>query len=305
MKRTPSCKYYRLLADEYIEGELSGEVMHDFEAHIASCPECRTELEELRALKEMLAASNEEIPDGLHGKIMSAVRDEARPRRSCKRALMRTAVSAACAVLCLSLALIFTVLPLWQENTGSDVPEDHTAAGTNEEIKHDTVATVDAENAPTSPADSVPTADSVAEEPDQSPIETDVLKPDGGMSEAEVIPPVSTSAAEDVTFDVSESPSPAPGTSAEADKPETEEAATELPEAIETFAETLPISADINASEDADGEFEVFPEANKAPGGDEITLALLVVSGLLAVASFIAFLISLSSIRKTSQKKNK
>ena len=42
-----------------------------------------------------------------------------------------------------------------------------------------------------------------------------------------------------------------------------------------------------------------------APGGEEITMALLIVSGLLAVASFIAFLISLSSIRKSSNKKEK
>ena len=40
-----------------------------------------------------------------------------------------------------------------------------------------------------------------------------------------------------------------------------------------------------------------------APGGDEITLALLIVSGLLAIASFIAFLISLSSIRNKPSNK--
>ena len=39
--------------------------------------------------------------------------------------------------------------------------------------------------------------------------------------------------------------------------------------------------------------------------GDDITLALLIVSGLLAVASFIAFLISLSSVRRIPSKKDK
>ena len=53
------------------------------------------------------------------------------------------------------------------------------------------------------------------------------------------------------------------------------------------FVFTLPIYANNSDS--------VNPHV---PGGDDITLALLIVSGLLAVASFIAFLISLSSIRK-------
>ena len=41
------------------------------------------------------------------------------------------------------------------------------------------------------------------------------------------------------------------------------------------------------------------------PGGVEITMALLVVSGLLAIASFIAFLISLSAVRNIPSKKDK
>jgi glucan phosphoethanolaminetransferase (alkaline phosphatase superfamily) len=46
-------------------------------------------------------------------------------------------------------------------------------------------------------------------------------------------------------------------------------------------------------------------EISKAPGGDDITLALLIVSGLLAIASFIAFLISLSSVRRVLSNKEK
>lgn len=42
-----------------------------------------------------------------------------------------------------------------------------------------------------------------------------------------------------------------------------------------------------------------------SPGGEDITLALLIVSGLLAIASFIAFLISLSSVRRIPSKKDK
>jgi hypothetical protein len=42
----------------------------------------------------------------------------------------------------------------------------------------------------------------------------------------------------------------------------------------------------------------VGESTNKIPDGNDITLAVLALSGLLAVASFIAFLISLSSVRK-------
>ncbi len=51
----------------------------------------------------------------------------------------------------------------------------------------------------------------------------------------------------------------------------------------------------------------VLPVADEpvSPGGEDITLALLIVSGLLAIASFIAFLISLSSVRRIPSKKDK
>ena len=49
-----------------------------------------------------------------------------------------------------------------------------------------------------------------------------------------------------------------------------------------------------------------IPEADapSSPGGEDITLALLIVSGLLAIASFVAFLISLSSVRRIPSKKD-
>lgn len=41
----------------YYDGELSGERLRRMEAHLAACPECRAELEALRALSAMLAES--------------------------------------------------------------------------------------------------------------------------------------------------------------------------------------------------------------------------------------------------------
>ena len=65
MEKTPSCKKFRLMADEYIEGELTAAEMREFEAHIAECEDCRKEFEELRALKEAIRSAEEEMPEPL------------------------------------------------------------------------------------------------------------------------------------------------------------------------------------------------------------------------------------------------
>jgi hypothetical protein len=81
--------------------------------------------------------------------------------------------------------------------------------------------------------------------------------------------------------------------------PETALPSTEAPE-IDAPAETQ-----VALSESPSYDKAPSAESTYAPGGEEITMALLVVSGLLAVASFVAFLISLSSVRNTPQKKDK
>ena len=63
--------------------------------------------------------------------------------------------------------------------------------------------------------------------------------------------------------------------------------------------------ADQRTRAHASDEYDVpEPVTPASPGGEDITLALLIVSGLLAIASFIAFLISLSSVRRIPSKKD-
>ena len=88
---------------------------------------------------------------------------------------------------------------------------------------------------------------------------------------------------------------------------ETAQPETMIPETeaeMQAPAEEVTESATKDGAETPITYQDAAPEASSVPGGEEITLALLIVSGLLAVASFVAFLISLSSVRTSSDKKN-
>ena len=272
MKKTPSCKKFRLMVDEYIEGELTAAEMREFEAHIAECEECRKELEELRALKAAIRSAEEEMPEGLHSRIMASI--EAEPKKAPRRktAFFRgAAISVACVMLCLSATLAIAMIPMWRSGSGAGTPNDPQYSLDN----------------------------TVAEEciTEMKP-ESALSKPEDGNIEAEQ------------TFELVVDPAPEVAPSDTAPIPET--IVSEMTAVDETEAVMQAPSeeaADTILSVDADTKVSIrleqpATESSSAPGGEEITIALLIVSGLLAVASFVAFLISLSSVRTSSDKKN-
>ena len=272
METTPSCKKFRLWADEYIEGELTAAEMREFEAHIAECEECRKELEELRALKEAIKSAEKEMPAELHSRIMASI--EAEPKKTTRRkvAFFRSAaISAACVMLCLSATLAITMIPMWRSGSGAGTPNDP-------QYSHD---------------------NTIAEECiTEMKSESVLSKPEDGNIEAEQ------------TFELVVDPAPEVAPSDTAPIPET--IVSEMTTVDETEAVMQAPSeeaADTILSVDADTKVSIrleqpATESSSAPGGEEITLALLIVSGLLAVASFVAFLISLSSVRTSSAKKS-
>ena len=272
METTPSCKKIRLWADEYIEGELTAAEMRELEAHIAECEECRKELEELRALKEAIKSAEKEMPDGLHSRIMASI--EAEPKKTTRRkvAFFRSAaISAACVMLCLSATLAITMIPMWRSGSGAGTPNDPQYSLDNT-IAEECITEMKPESA--------------------------LSKPEDGNIEAEQ------------TFELVVDPAPEVAPSDTAPIPET--IVSEMTAVDETEAVMQAPSeeaADTILSVDADTKVSIrleqpATESSSAPGGEEITLALLIVSGLLAVASFVAFLISLSSVRTSSVKKD-
>ena len=285
MEKTPSCKKFRLMADEYIEGELTAAEMRELEAHIAECEDCRKELEELRALKEAIRSAEEEMPEGLHSRIMASIEAEPKKKPRRKAAFFRgAAISVACVMLCLSATLAITLIPIWRSGTGGD--------GLPNDLQYSLEDTIVEECNKAESALSQPTDENV--EAEQTSASAQDPAPEVAPSDTTPIP--------ENTFEESMSV-------AETAQPETMIPETMIPE---TEAEMQAPAEEVTESALKDGAdtkptvhfSQVAPESSSVPGGEEITLALLIVSGLLAVASFVAFLISLSSVRTSSDKKN-
>lgn len=281
MEKTPSCKKFRLMADEYIEGELTAAEMREFEAHIAECEECHKEFEELRALKEAIRSAEEEMPEGLHSRIMASIESEPKKKPRRKAAFFRgAAISVACVMLCLSATLAITFIPMWRSGTGGEgLPNDPQFS------LEDTIV------------EECNKSDSALSQPTDENIEAEQTSASAQDPAPEVAP--SDTIPENI-FEESMSV-------AETAQPETMIPETMTPE---TEAEMLAPAEKVTESATKDGAEtqityqDAAPESSSVPGGEEITLALLIVSGLLAVASFVAFLISLSSVRTSSDKKN-
>jgi len=294
MEKTPSCKRFRLMADEYIEGELTEAEMREFEAHIAECEECHKEFEELRALKEAIRSAEEEMPEGLHSRIMASIESEPKKKPRRKAAFFRgAAISVACVMLCLSATLAITLIPMWRSGTGGEGLPNDPQFSLEDTIVEECNTEMKAESALSKPTDeNIEAEQTSASAQDPAP---------------EVAP---SDTIHENTFE--ESMSVAETAQPETMIPETMIPETMIPETMipETEAEMLAPAEKVTESATKDGAEtqityqDAAPEASSVPGGEEITLALLIVSGLLAVASFVAFLISLSSVRTSSAEKS-
>ena len=137
--------------------------------------------------------------------------------------------------------------------------------------------------------ESVPQSSVAAPEAEFTPSDT--------PEETMVVGEIATPPAEEMTAAESLTPS-TESAIPETARPETELPAADAPE-MDGSAETYKAELESPSYDKA-----LSAESTYAPGGEEITMALLVVSGLLAVASFVAFLISLSSVRNPSPKKD-
>ena len=283
MEKTPSCKKFRLMADEYIEGELTAAEMREFEAHIAECEECHKEFEELRALKEAIRSAEEEMPEGLHSRIMASIESEPKKKPRRKAAFFRgAAISVACVMLCLSATLAITLIPMWRSGTGGEgLPNDPQYS------LEDTIV------------EECNKSDSALSQSTDENIEAEQTSA-SAQDPAPEVAPIDTIPIPENTFEESMSV-------AETAQPETMIPETMTPETeaeMQAPAEEATESATKDGAETQITYQDAAPESSSVPGGEEITLALLIVSGLLAVASFVAFLISLSSVRTSSAKKS-
>ncbi len=96
-----SCEQVDSLLNEYLDGELDSVTAAAVEAHLAECDCCRQTYEQLRAICGAVGELAEPVPDGLHKKIMTAVRAEARVSR--RRRLTSWLGAGVAAMLCVGL----------------------------------------------------------------------------------------------------------------------------------------------------------------------------------------------------------
>ncbi len=266
MSNKRSCNKYDRMIDDYIDGLLSEKEIKKLEAHLAECEECRASLRFSLALREITSASAEKIPQEVHDKILSET--GARGRR--RQLIRRGTLAVACALIFVASVAAWAMLPGRQKT--NDVPPENIPVA--QSTREETIASSSSE-APASPAPEIqePAEDTLTVEeecvPGEPAVETETDKSDKEMFEV--------TEAEEATMAL----------------PDTNEAAEATEASPETYAEpdaAPPVAESLGAA---------------SPGGEDITLALLIVSGLLAVASFIAFLISLSSARRIPSKKDK
>lgn len=288
MANKHSCEKYDRMIDDYIDGLLNDKDREKLEAHLSTCEECRRSLRFAAALREMIRISAENQPDDMHQKIMESVKKEQKIN-SRKKLIRLGAIAAAFAVICLSSAVAFAMLPGNQRT--NDLPEDDPIAeGTfiedapsiNESFEKNEI-----ENCGPTEPEAPPATDCVPEAPAEDTFaEAEEVESNENVELPEVAVPECT-APNAATEALTEAEMPTPETDA-------------LPEASHTSALEHATDA-VNRDE----ELHPVPESSSnRPGGEEITLALLIVSGLLAIASFIAFLISLSSVRKGTSNKD-
>ena len=224
----------------------------------------------------------------MHQKIMESVKKEQKTA-SRKKLIRLGAIAAAFAVICLSSAVAFAMLP-GNQKTG-DLPEDDAIAeGTfiedspsiNESSEKNEIVGCGPDE-PEAP----PATDCIPEEPAEDT-----------FAEAEEVEINENAEMPDIAVPEYTAPIVATEALTEAEMPTPETDA--LPE-VSHMASLEHATDAVNSDEEL---YPVPESSSNRPGGEEITLALLIVSGLLAVASFIAFLISLSSVRRGTSNKD-
>lgn len=275
-----NCKKYSLMIEDYIDGALDEKSREKLENHLSSCESCQRELRLSLKLREMTLASAETPSEHLHNNIMQSLNKQ-KPH-SARKSLKFAALCAACVVICLCCAVVITIMPGRQkaeENTPTDIQTSYASSFEGTAPADEEMATPE----PTIPNIEITIEEEIQDAVQECPDVMVTMNQDNEHGEEKVEAEVDSAAEVDSV--------------AATDRPVTEHL-TPAPEENPEKAETIQQESQTNSAF-ASGE----TMKNQKPGGDEITLALLIVSGLLAIASFVAFLISLSSVRQTSSKK--
>lgn len=101
------CGKYREMISAMLDGELDAAGSEQLIAHMSSCAECRELYELLSSVSGSDVWELPQVPEGLHGHIMSGVRAEAAERKKRARVVRLRPVAVAAACLAVIVGVIF------------------------------------------------------------------------------------------------------------------------------------------------------------------------------------------------------
>lgn len=123
------CEKYQELISAMLDGELSTEKTVELSVHLARCPECRAMYEAFSAMREANEDDMQDMPAGLHDRIMTGVRAEAKRKKRGIMTYLRPYVSAAaCVAVIIAAVLAVRGTGIIGGGTGSSAPAAANAA---------------------------------------------------------------------------------------------------------------------------------------------------------------------------------
>ncbi|MHC1695383.1 MAG: zf-HC2 domain-containing protein [Eubacteriales bacterium] len=136
------CGYIRALLNEYIDGELRGEQLEALEGHIAACEGCRAELEELSAVKRLVAQSALPSP-GIASRVMEQINSGKVKMQKNRRFYVPFGTLAALAAVLVFMAVNRNIFGIFSDKTNmDDLSGNQSVSDTLKKEGADTGATV-------------------------------------------------------------------------------------------------------------------------------------------------------------------
>ncbi|MCM1149085.1 MAG: zf-HC2 domain-containing protein, partial [Butyricicoccus sp.] len=114
------CEKYREMISAMLDGELDAGEGERLIAHLSSCAECRELYELLSSVTGSEVWQLPEVPEGLHGHIMSGVRAAAAEKKKSARVMRLRPLAVAAACLAVIVGVVFGVPRVFRMGSSGD-----------------------------------------------------------------------------------------------------------------------------------------------------------------------------------------
>ena len=126
--RAVDCLWVAQHTHAYLDGELNKQARAALEEHLAGCPDCAAQVQDVRDLLALVAACDDVQPDAaLHESVMRSVREQPRVGRTAAPRNWRR-IGAGLAAACLLLGVLL-ISPAVLRGANADSPQNNTSGG--------------------------------------------------------------------------------------------------------------------------------------------------------------------------------